>query len=94
MTAYPDFGWQPWLFEKLPLPIGYWAERSHVVAYLEWLRKELHVGELEDWYTITSDQLRQHHGRSLLDHYKSFSAILSLAYPDVNWTPGASPSLL
>ena len=74
----------PWLFQACPR--NFWASVENQRQYLEWLEKELRIQKLEDWYTVTSETFKKHHGSSLLGIYNnSPREILIALKPDHTW---------
>lgn len=87
-TTFPEHPWLPWLFDKLPK--DYWEPTTHVVTYLNWLgSNSLSVRRHDDWYQVTTLQLRKQKGGSSLLRKFNFSMIklLEAAYPDHHWEP-------
>lgn len=76
--------WYIWKFKYVPRK--FWLQRSNRVAYLKWLEKELGYQKPSDWYEVTSQDFRQHHGK-VLEESGTASEILSELYPNVTWYP-------
>lgn len=87
-TALPEHDWVPWYFRKLPK--DYWTSIDNVRLYLDWTGKHaFSIRQLDDWYNITSLQLRQQKGGSSLLRRYNFSRmkLLGEAFPDHPWDP-------
>lgn len=55
-------------------------------GYLDWLGRVLHVQRLEGWYEISNQQVEDHGGVYLLQHYSnSLGRALQYVYPELGW---------
>jgi len=69
-----------WKFQKKPT--GYWDNTHNLMAYLDWLGKQLGHRTMEDWYNITVEDILQNGGGGLA---RSPSKLLMRAYPQHDW---------
>ena len=51
-TAYPDYNWLPWKFQKTPQK--FWDNLKNQRNFMEWAGNELKIKEITDWYKITA----------------------------------------
>ncbi len=70
----PEMDWKPWLFTSVPQ--RFWHEVGNRLDYLKWLGQQLSLRNPDDWLRLSSQQLRQHCGASLLEFYESGAARL------------------
>lgn len=49
--AYPEFEWLPWKFRMAPL--GFWKTKDNQRLYFDWLKDQLQLSTMDDWYNIT-----------------------------------------
>jgi hypothetical protein len=70
-----------------PVPAGYWQTLTNRRRYLRWLGDKLGYRKLEDWYKITTSDLKRNHGSGVLLHYWNSSAIAAVkeCFPDYDW---------
>jgi hypothetical protein len=80
-NIYPDVHWQPWKFFRVPN--HYWESisnqrcryRMHHMLYsffrefFECLSNELKINNIDDWYGVHIDSIRQLGGGGLIDKY-------------------------
>lgn len=84
--VFPDHRWLPWRFKKVPN--GFWQDATNRKDFVEWLGKELKFERMEDWYSVTLEQIRRFGGRSLSERYGNSPAeILGAVFPDHRWQP-------
>lgn len=50
-TAFPEHPWLPWKFAGTSTT--FWYDRSNRRHFFEWLRKELNIQDMADWYKVT-----------------------------------------
>jgi len=68
------------------LPRGFWDYKKNQVEFLEWLGPRLGFNELNNWYKVTSLNIRQNGGSNLLAKFgNSPSKLLSSVYPKHKW---------
>jgi hypothetical protein len=46
--------------------VGFWDDKSNRRWYLSWLVEQLDFKTVEQWESLTADQLRAHRGNSLI----------------------------
>jgi hypothetical protein len=84
MTVYPEYDWQPWRFRTVPN--NYWNCMEHQRNYLDWIAEIKRMDSVEDWYSITHDDLVINNGIGLMLMYgRSTSKLLESVYCDTNW---------
>lgn len=67
---------------------GYWKSKTNQAKFLSELGKKLGVNKLDDWYKITSNDLAQNGGYSLLSEYNgSATRAIMGAYEGHEWFP-------
>ena len=80
-SVYPNYDWCGWKFPSVP--IRYWDKLENKKKFLNWLSKELHVKDLNDWYRISQVQIRRVAPVTVFKHGKG--KILPEVYPDHPW---------
>lgn len=70
-----------------PVPAGYWDSRANRRRYLCWLGQKRGFRWYEDWYRITTDDLKHNRGGGLLAHYWNSSVVYGVqdAFPEYDW---------
>lgn len=83
--VYPEHNWIIWRFNTVPT--GYWDKGGTQKNFFEWLSVQLEHGSMEDWYTVTLDQIAQYGGQGLAKSYYncSPSKALQSIHPEHNW---------
>jgi len=80
----PHYDWKEWLFVSTPQ--RFWQDAHNRRRYLEWLGTELGFRCPEDWYTLSTRQVRAHHGSRLLEIIgNSRMAVLQAYLPTYDW---------
>lgn len=83
-TVYPEHSWIVWKFNRVPH--GYWKKRKNSKDFLDWLRGKLGYKSMEDWYSLTQEDICKNGGRGLLEqHNNSPSKVLQSTYPEHKW---------
>lgn len=84
---YPEHNWMPWKFRHVTK--GLWDKRDHQKQFFEWLGKELGYHSMDNWYSVTREDIDKHGGSGLLNAYfgNSPSRALQEIYPEHNWMP-------
>lgn len=41
------------------LPVGYWEDAKNARYFARFAEKELHIGSLEDWYSVSIEEVRE-----------------------------------
>jgi hypothetical protein len=68
------------------VPRNYWKNRSNQLAELKELEQKLKIKEPSDWYQVSSKNIVDNGGISLLKQFgESISKMLASLYPDVTW---------
>lgn len=84
-TLYPNYDWLPWKFTHISN--DYWKSTSNQKCYLEWLGKQLNFKSMEDWYSLSVDQIAKHGGKSILHHHHSIPQMIQTLFPQYKWYP-------
>src|SRR6266540_3951192 len=80
----PEYEWLEWRFRQVPK--GFWDKRANRLRYLNWLGQQLGFQRPEDWYQLSTQQLRRWYGRSLLKKFRDPRvAILKEYLPKGDW---------
>jgi hypothetical protein len=82
---YPEHNWDPLQFAKLPQ--SYWDDELNQKKALDRIGEELGVQKMEDWYNISSTQVRQKKASFIKKHHNGLMEALKKHYPDYNWDP-------
>lgn len=81
---YPDFEFQPWLFQKAPHQ--YWHDINNQRKYFDWLSKELNIQDHNDWYRYKVSDIIKKGGSGILNLYgKSLFNTLKTLYPEATF---------
>lgn len=82
---YPTYNWKPWLFKNSP--DGIWDNKEKRKDYYNWLKKELNIKNLNDWYQICGKVLiKNYNAGSLFQLYDNgYLGFLKEMEPDYNW---------
>lgn len=84
-TLYPNHRWCPWLFSHIPR--DFWDHIGNRRQFLDWMAVKLNITHLEGWYEVTTSDLRQHGGRSLVHYYMHPAVLVPSAFPEFQWLP-------
>jgi hypothetical protein len=57
MSVYPEHNWLFWRFTDTRSPLSFWKDTDNQKKYIEWLRAELKIQNLQDWLTIKIDDI-------------------------------------
>lgn len=82
--VFPKRVWYEWKFHQVPK--GFWDNRENRIRYLKWLGRQLGFRKLDGWYQVTREDIRNHHGQSLLKRFRKVGAIVRDAFPDHSWS--------
>src|SRR5690349_1720605 len=67
-------------------PNGYWNNSTHQLEFFDRLYGKLGYKSMDDWYNVTTDDIRKNGGAGLLSVYNdSPSAALQRVYPHHKW---------
>jgi hypothetical protein len=77
----------PWLAGRVPN--GFWDVRENRIRYMDWLARECHFQQPEDWYEARKVQFKSNHGGGLLCTQYGDSVYVALQdyRPDFAWLP-------
>lgn len=53
--VYPAHQWHPWRRDTVPK--SFWTKKENVHQFLEWLGNQVGIQKLEDWYSVTKNQV-------------------------------------
>eukprot|EP01118_Nematostelium_gracile_P007178 TRINITY_DN2324_c0_g1_i1.p1 TRINITY_DN2324_c0_g1~~TRINITY_DN2324_c0_g1_i1.p1 ORF type:complete len:335 (-),score=63.47 TRINITY_DN2324_c0_g1_i1:40-1044(-) len=65
MSVYPDHDWLVWKFVEY-VPWGTWRDKQVQKEYMIWLKNELNITQMDDWYDVTNTQIYEKRGSALL----------------------------
>ncbi len=70
-----------------PVPAGYWDQRENRKKYLLWLGEQLGFESVQDWYKITTDNVKGHRGGGVLKYAWNSSIIAGVrdCFPEYDW---------
>jgi len=81
---YPEHAWQEWKWEVVPR--GFWDVDENVKRFFEFVRHELGIKSMRDWYRVTNQQVASLGGKRLLAITEGgIPALLRRIYPDHKW---------
>lgn len=86
-SIYPEHTWLDWRFGRLDPS---WLNNpTNAAQCIEWLGKQLGVHSMEDWYSISLEDVRKHSKtfRFVGGQHLPISAVVALAYPNHPWLP-------
>jgi hypothetical protein len=86
-NVYPEYEWLPWSFTSVPM--GFWNYIENQKCFIEWLLVKLQKrNTLEDLYSLTSKDIIEHGGWSIMELYgSSHIKMLESLYPNFDWQP-------
>eukprot|EP01114_Cavostelium_apophysatum_P017565 TRINITY_DN5254_c0_g1_i1.p1 TRINITY_DN5254_c0_g1~~TRINITY_DN5254_c0_g1_i1.p1 ORF type:complete len:742 (+),score=155.67 TRINITY_DN5254_c0_g1_i1:67-2292(+) len=82
-AIYPEHNWQFWKFSTVPH--HHWDNEDDVRDYIKWVQGELGIEKLDDWYSVTLQQLRILGGGWLPTKYTSLPVLLKMVFPEHDW---------
>jgi hypothetical protein len=89
--VYPEYEWLPWRFPRTPKQ--YWENDVNKKKFLDWAAKELGIKEHTDWYRVSTKDIQELGGGSLLSKFGlSLTQLLSHVYPELKWTIASDKS--
>lgn len=84
ISAYPEYDWTIWKFERVPR--CYWNHEENRRSFLDWIGQQLGFKNLDDWYNITAKDILDNGGQELLGQYGGLSnKIIQDVYRDHVW---------
>jgi len=80
-TIYPKHDWQPWKFKG---SLEMWVNQK---PFFDWLGVHSGFNSMDDWYSVSVEDILDNGGRGLLNGYYSGSPFLALSsvYPEHKW---------
>jgi len=75
----PDLPLRAWNF--LQVPSGFWSQRSNRLDYIQWLGETLGFKSPEDWYRVSTQDIKSNRGNSFLKEYPTLFALVSDLVP-------------
>jgi hypothetical protein len=86
LSIYPDYKWLVWKF--VYVPTGYWDNKDNRKVYTEWLKINLNIKTMEDWYNVTEDDFIRYEGLSVIRYYHhGIKDLVKDLYPEYEWFP-------
>ncbi len=84
-AMFPDYEWKGYKFSSAPN--GYWDKIENQQEYANDLGKHLEYTEIEHWYQITKQQIKDYYGGGLLTYYydNSPQVFVNAMFPDYPW---------
>lgn len=84
---YPEHKWLPWLFSRAPA--GIWKIPEVRREYMDWLGEQLKISTKGDWYNVTMESFRLHHGAGILScvYKDSVANAVMDNFPEHDWAP-------
>jgi hypothetical protein len=79
LDVFPEHEWEPWRFRTTP--DGFWSKKANRLRYLRWLGQRLGYQTLDDWYSLSYQQLTDHNGLALLKAIGSVAGVVKLLFP-------------
>jgi hypothetical protein len=76
-----DLHWNPWIFDEADE--FYWNCGQRF--FMDWLAESMDINTLEDWYSISEEELIKRRGMPLMDRYGSIYRALRAIYPETSW---------
>ena len=86
LSIYPEHSWTIWKFKAIDP--SFWKEKCNLEQYLDWLGRELEIGDMSGWYKIKKEQVLKLGGSEFLSKYRgSLRRGLEDIYPHHSWIP-------
>ena len=86
-AVYPEHKWMIWRF-KVVSP-NFWENLENQRDFFDWMALKCGFKTMDDWYNVTIEEVNEHGGSRLLNHYfhgSTFKAVQAI-YPKHNWMP-------
>lgn len=85
VSVYKEHNWIMWKFKHLPT--AYWGELDNQKMFFDWVKTQLNLANMEEWYEVSTDYICEQGGRALLNIYYSgsLSNALKTVYPQHVW---------
>lgn len=83
-SKYPNHNWLPWKWK--PIPSKFWEAKENQTNFFNYLFHQLNFKSMEDWYEISSEQIRKFGGHGVLNYYQnSPSLAVQNIFPEHEW---------
>eukprot|EP01114_Cavostelium_apophysatum_P022250 TRINITY_DN7990_c0_g1_i11.p1 TRINITY_DN7990_c0_g1~~TRINITY_DN7990_c0_g1_i11.p1 ORF type:complete len:350 (+),score=40.21 TRINITY_DN7990_c0_g1_i11:1015-2064(+) len=83
-TVFPEYDWKIQRFKYVPL--NFWKQRNNQRELMDEIGRQLGFKEWEDWYQVTSKQISELGGKTILNQYGcSPSKLVTSIYPEREW---------
>eukprot|EP01118_Nematostelium_gracile_P011993 TRINITY_DN4327_c0_g2_i1.p1 TRINITY_DN4327_c0_g2~~TRINITY_DN4327_c0_g2_i1.p1 ORF type:complete len:419 (+),score=55.72 TRINITY_DN4327_c0_g2_i1:175-1431(+) len=83
--VYPDHNWFPWKFGD-SIPAGTWDNVQLQKDFMSYLGDQLKITRMQDWYRVSTVQIRKHGGGALLHRFQhSPSEMIMSIFPEHDW---------
>jgi hypothetical protein len=84
IAVYPEHSWQ---YKPIQIPEGYWNDLKTQRKYFDRLGRQLGIQSMDDWYKISSIEVKNKGGSKFLKQYygDSLSKALGTVYSEHNW---------
>ena len=82
-AIYPEYEWDMFAFK--PFPKNFWKERTIQRAFLDRFAEKHGIQKGEDWKRVSSRQIHESGGASILKQYSTIYDMLSTLYPEHSW---------
>eukprot|EP00028_Trichosphaerium_sp_Am-I-7-wt_P002722 CAMPEP_0168530242 /NCGR_PEP_ID=MMETSP0405-20121227/14528_1 /TAXON_ID=498012 /ORGANISM="Trichosphaerium sp, Strain Am-I-7 wt" /LENGTH=432 /DNA_ID=CAMNT_0008554401 /DNA_START=122 /DNA_END=1417 /DNA_ORIENTATION=- len=94
---FPQFPWIPWKFQCHPGIIrnqsyGHWKDIKNHKYKFDQISIELGLKTVEDWDSISHQDLQKAGAKTLMKHYGSIPRALKSLYPQYEWLPKRVPN--
>jgi hypothetical protein len=80
---YPQHEWLPWKFSKSSR--HFWDSNNNQKFFLNWLGKELHINEMDDWYRVSHVAIKRMAPLTSIILSGGLMQILVKSYPEHHW---------
>eukprot|EP01114_Cavostelium_apophysatum_P004727 TRINITY_DN1506_c0_g3_i1.p1 TRINITY_DN1506_c0_g3~~TRINITY_DN1506_c0_g3_i1.p1 ORF type:complete len:599 (-),score=143.45 TRINITY_DN1506_c0_g3_i1:226-2022(-) len=84
MENFPEHQWLRWKFNRVES--GFWFDKNNQLEFVEHLGRELNIKSKEDWYFVTNEDVFEHGGAGILNHFNnSRVSMLTTLIPNHEW---------
>lgn len=81
MDIYKDHTWDAWRFSNSASP----CSKDQITTLVQSFAQEHHISSLEDWYRVSTRQVKHHPLALVLPRVGGLPGVLKIAYPDHQW---------
>jgi len=74
----------PWFILDVRVKRGFFDSIENLTKYADWLNKKLNYKNMEDWYKITTQNLKDNYGSAIIKKY-TIIKFLRTVYPNYKW---------